>query len=257
MSKIPAKYLPGKFSLASWPAWIQMVVACFAGALFGGYAASTAAISKQEQSAQRQMVSSSMDHFIKLGGEIIRQPDSVSDEGLPVISKLGFYAIESRYRLQQAIFCGGSFGDIRQLDFAPLGANKVGAGIVDGNVLKVIARNFPNVEYLDVSHCDVTELAPIQNMKNVHILKILNNPIEYAELQGFRQLDSVTELWVGWPDPKLDSDSLYRNLEVRKTMLQSIAEMKNLKKLYLFDMRLRESERKLLEKFEVINARMN
>ncbi|MCM2371209.1 leucine-rich repeat domain-containing protein [Aporhodopirellula aestuarii] len=257
MSKIPAKYMPGKFSLASWPAWIQMVVACFAGALFGGYAASTVAVSKHEQTTQRQMRSSMMDHFMKLGGEIIRKPDVVSTNGLPAINRLGFYAIDSRYRLQQAIFCGGSFEDVRQLDFAPIGANRVGAGIADGDTLKVVARNFPNVEYLDVSHCDVAELAPIQKMKNVRVLKIMNNPLEYAELQGFRHLDSVSELWVGWPDPKLDSDSLYRNLDVRKTMLQSIAEMKNLKKLYLFDMRLRETERKILESIEVINARMN
>ncbi|MFG0291168.1 MAG: leucine-rich repeat domain-containing protein [Rhodopirellula sp. JB044] len=257
MSKIPAKYIPGKFSLASWPAWIQMVVACFAGALFGGYAASSAAISKQEESAQRQLVSGAMDHFIRLGGEIIREPDAITKDGLPMIGKLGFYAIDSRYRLQQAIFCGGTFENVSKIDFAPIGANRVGAGILDANVLRVAARNFPQTEYLDVSHCDLTELAPIQNMKNVRVLKILNNPLEYSELQSFRQLDSVTELWVGWPDPKLESDSLYRNLDVRKTMLQSIADMKNLKKLYLFDMRLRESERKILEKLEVINARMN
>ena len=256
MSKIPAHYLPGKFSLASWPAWIQMIVACFAGALFGGYAASTAAISKQEQSAQRQLAVGSMDHFIRLGGEIIRQPGVVSADGLPVIRRLGFYAIDNRYHLQQAVFCGAGFGDVRELDFSPIGVNRVGAGIVDGTILRVIGRNFPNVEYLDVSHCNVNDLAAIQNMKSLRVLKILNNPIEYAELQAFRQIDSVTELWIGWPAPDLASDSIYLNLDVRKAMLQSISEMKNLKKLYLYDMRLRDTDRKLLEGIEVINARL-
>lgn len=256
MAKIPAKYMPGKFSLASWPAWIQMIVACFAGALFGGYAASRAAITKQEELVERQMISGAMDHFIRLGGEIIRQPEGVSPEGIPLIRRLGFYAIADRYVLQQSIFCGGTLTPVKELDFAPIGVNQVGKGIMDGTVLRVVARNFPSVEYLDLSHCRVTDLAAIQNMKNLRVLKIANNPLEYAELQSFKQLDQVSELWVGWPDEDLETDSLYRNTEVMKVMLKSISEMPNLKKLHLYNIRLRETERKLFDGVEIINVRM-
>lgn len=257
MAKIPAKYIPGKFSLASWPAWIQMIVACFAGALFGGYFASTTAISKQDEQVERQMISGSMDHFIRLGGEIIREPEGVSPEGVPLIRRLGFYAIADRYRLQQAIFCGGTLPVVKELDFAPIGVNKVGKGIVDGATLRVVGRNFPQLEYLDLSHCRVAKLGSIQNMKALKVLKVTNNPLEYAELQSFKQLDSVNELWVGWPDEALEADSLYRNKEVIQSMLKSISEMPALKKLHLYNIRLRETERKLLDGIEIINVRMS
>jgi len=257
MAKIPAKYVPGKFSLASWPAWIQMIIACFAGALFGGYFASSAALSKQQEMIKRQMIAASMDHFVKLGGEVIRQPELISEIGLPQIRRLGFNAINNRFELQRAVFCGGSLPSVKELDFSPLGVNAVGAGIVDGTTLRVTARNFPEVEYLDVSHCSVADITAIRSMPKLKVLKITNNPLEYSEMQSFKQLDSVTELWIGWPDVNLDKDSIYRNMDVRLNLLKSISEMQNLKKLYLYDMRLRDAERKLLERFEVINTRMN
>ena len=256
MAKIPAKYVPGKFSLASWPAWIQMIVACFAGALFGGYFASSVAVSKQEEMVERQMISGSMDHFIRLGGEIIREPEGVSPEGVPLIRRLGFYAMPDAYSLQQVIFCGGTLPVVKELDFAPIGVNKVGKGVVDEATLRVVGRNFPELEYLDLSHCRVAKLAPIQNMKTLKVLKITNNPLEYAELLAFKQLDSVSELWVGWPDESLEIDSLYRNKEVMQAMMKSISEMPGLKKLHLYNIRLRETERKLLEGIEIINVRM-
>ena len=257
MANIPAKYVPGKFSLASWPAWVQMVIACFMGALFGGYAASTAALSKQEEAMERQLTAGAMDQFIRLGGEIIRQPEGFTPEGSPLIRRLGFYAITDSFQLQKAIFCGGTLPVAKELDFAPIGVNKVGKGIIDGTLLRIVARNFPAIEYLDVSNCSVADLTAIQTMPNLRVLKLTNNPLEYAELQAFRQVKNVSELWIGWPDDTLDKDSLYRNPDVIQNMLRSVSEMPNLKKLYLYNIRLRESDRKLLDGIEVINARMN
>jgi hypothetical protein len=218
---------------------------------------SEAAIAKQEEVVERQMISGSMDDLIRLGGEIIRQPDGISPEGVPLIRRLGFYAISDRYKLQQAIFCGGTLPVVKELDFSPIGINQVGKGIMEGTTLRVVARNFPSVEYLDLSHCRVADLAAIQNMKDLRVLKIANCPLEYAEMQSFKQLDHVSELWVGWPDESLEKDSLYRNAEVLKVMLKSISEMPSLKKLHLYNVRLRETERKLLEGIEIINVRMS
>ncbi|TWT99047.1 Leucine Rich repeats (2 copies) [Neorhodopirellula pilleata] len=257
MAKIPAKYIPGKFSLASWPAWIQMVVACLAGAFFGGYAASSAVLLKQEEAMERQLTSGAMDHFVRLGGEIIRQPEGRSPEGNPLIRRLGFYAIGDAFELQKAVFCGGTLPTAKELDFAPIGANQVGKGVVDGTLLRIVARNFPAIEYLDVSNCRVADLTAIQAMPNLKVLKLTNNPLEYAELQAFKQVKNVNELWIGWPDLNLEKDSLYRNPEVIKNLLKSVSEMPSLKKLYLYDIRLKDSDRKLLEGIEVINARMN
>ncbi|WP_404310769.1 leucine-rich repeat domain-containing protein [Neorhodopirellula lusitana] len=233
-----------------------MIVACFAGSLFGGYAASTTAISKQEEMLNRQMLVDSMDHFIQLGGEIIRQPGVVTEDGVPAVRRLGFYAIDDREDLQKAIFCGGTLPGVKEIDFAPIGINSVGRGLMDGTVLRVVARNFPELEYLDVSHCRVEDLAAIQNMTKLRTLKIANNPLEYAELQSFRRLKNVAELWLGWPDERLDKDSLYRNPEVTKGMLKALSEMPNLKRLHLYSVRVRESERKMLEGVEIVNVRM-
>ncbi len=247
-----------KFSVASWPAWIQMIVACFVGAMGGGYAASKLAISRSDQSIRQQMQMRSIDRFISLGGEVLRDGDQITDVGMPKLKGLGFYTIQNSDDVRQSILYGGTLPDITQLYFSPFGVNRVGAGVADNNIMRFVHRNFPDLEYLDISNCRVTDAHVLQPMTNLKRLKIGNNPLSETGIESLKLLDSITEIWVGWPDRTLDSNSIYRNKQVKTKLIQALLEMDRLQKVHLYDnLQLTASEKTQMGKFELVKAYMN
>ena len=255
---MPNAYSSSRFSVPSWPAWIQMIVACFAGSLAGGYFATKIAVSRSDESIRQQMELRSIDRFISLGGEVLRDGNNVSPTGMPALRGLGFYTIDSANDVRQAILYGGTLPGITQLHFAPFGVNRVGAGVTDINVLRFANRNFKNIEYLDVSNCRIEDASVIQPMVNLKRLRIGNNPLTKNGLEALNLLDSVVELWIGWPDRSLSTDSIYRSPDYRKTLVKALTEMDKLQKVHLYeDIKLTQAEREQLSKLEIEQAYMN
>ncbi|QDS90058.1 Leucine Rich repeats (2 copies) [Rosistilla ulvae] len=251
-------YSPTRFSIPSWPAWVQMIVACFAGSLAGGYMAAKVAVSRSDESIRQQMEMRSIDRFVSLGGEVLRDGDKLSSVGMPVLQGLGFYTIRSANDVRQAILYGGTLPGITQLHFAPFGVNRVGAGVTDGDVLRFANRNFKNVEYLDLSNCRIEDASVIQPMVNLKRLRLANNPLTKNGVESLNLLDSVVELWIGWPDRTISPDSMYRSAELRKTLVKALTEMDKLQKVHLYDdIQLTQSEKTQLGQLELVKAYMN
>ncbi|WP_417736596.1 leucine-rich repeat domain-containing protein [Rosistilla oblonga] len=251
-------YNPTRFSIPTWPAWAQMVVACFAGALAGGYISAKVAVSRSDESIRQQMEMRAIDRFVSLGGEVLRDGDKLSPVGMPALRGLGVYTIRSASDVRQAILYGGTLPGITQLHFAPFGVNRVGAGVTDGDVLRFANRNFKNVEYLDLSNCRIQDASVIQPMVDLKRLRLGNNPLTKNGVESLNLLDSVVELWIGWPDRTISPDSMYRSAELRKTLVKALTEMDKLQKVHLYDdIQLTQSEKAQLGELELVKAYMN
>ena len=177
--------------IPSWASWIQVILACFVGALSGGYVAAQLALSKTDESLKSELAARSIDRFVGTGGEILRDGDKVTPLGTPVLKGLGLYTIESANEMRKALLYGGTLPGITELYFAPFDQidKRVGGGVADENIMRFANRNFKGqIQFLDINHCRIQNVAILSPMTNLRKLKIVNNPLS---LNGVRALNTL------------------------------------------------------------------
>ena len=238
-----------RIMIPSWASWIQVILACFVGALSGGYVAAQLALSKTDESLKSELAARSIDRFVGTGGEILRDGDKVTPLGTPVLKGLGLYTIESANEVRKALLYGGTLPGITELYFAPFDQidKRVGGGVADENIMRFANRNFKGqIQFLDINHCRIQNVAILSPMTNLRKLKIVNNPLSLNGVRALNTLNTVNEIWIGWPDRTLEGSSQYRSNDFRRELVTALTQMESLKTAHLYNLQLTATEKEML-----------
>jgi hypothetical protein len=249
---MPARVrLPAVAAKSGWQPWFQSFVTAIVGVLLGAYLVNNSLTQKIQRDHRHELVMNSWNHLVSAGVEVDFDRNKVSADGQLTYTGLHFYNVNTLGELRKAVIFSTLMPGITELDFRPKGDITVGCGVADDTVMQLVAKNYGALNVLDLTGTKVENLRTLLGMKIQH-LKVTNLPILPDQFEWLAQMDSISELWIGWPDRSLPKDSRYLSPVYKTKLLENLKKMKGLKVLHLHAMELTPKEQEQLGGIRVV-----
>ncbi len=228
--------------------WKPMVLVILSVALLGYLLASgLSKISSTLQANQgRQTISDVWRQLLVSDVKIDGHPTALDEMGNASFPSVSMENISDKLTLHRNLRLAAALPGVKSLNLSPVNKRDIGAGVCDDSTLALAVQNFPVLDSLDLSATKVTSLTALNDLE-VRELRLINTTIKHEKLPALAQFSSVTDIWVGWDfDSRNANNSIFRSPEYKAQLLNSLSKMKNLKNVYLYEMRFDNDERKKL-----------
>jgi hypothetical protein len=230
-------------------------VCALIGSLLGAVLTQNTTQVRIDRSQQRQLFAQSLDRLVAVGADVQGDISLSPTKEAYSFSRVNFSDVPSTRDMRKAVRVAATLPGVMQLSFFnPLEPN-TSSGIADESVMAAVAANFPALDTLDVTATRISSFQSLEG-RNIRHLKIVNTPLILESFTSLKFINGVSELSIGWPDRTLPKDHMLRTELFRKTLIEAISTMIDLKKINLYDFNLDKEDREKWAKFEIVTARL-
>lgn len=243
----PAPKSAKKGWFANRPAWLPTFLAVLGIGLLAYLLASgmSRIASTLHANQERETISNVWRQLLIANVKVDGTPTALNESGEPSFPSVSMEMVTDKLSLHRNLRLAAALPGVQSLNLSPEFKRVIGGGIADDTSLALAAKNFPVLDSLDLSATKITSLTAITDMQ-VSELRLINATIKYEKLPQLGLLNSVTEVWIGWDFDSRAENAVYTSPEYKQQVLVSLAKMKNLKNLFLYELKYDAEERKKL-----------
>lgn len=244
-----------KFSSGGGRTIAACALCAFVGSLLGSVLTSNTTQARVDKTQHRLLISQSLGQLISAGADVRGNLTLPQDAESYKFKRIDLSDIGYATELRKAVRLSATLPGVTELNFFNPYKPVLNAGAADATVLAAVAEHFPVLDTLDVSCTNVGDFLALEG-KTIRHLKIINTPMILESFTSLKFINGLSEVSIGWPDRTIPKDHLLRSEGFRKTLVDSLAVMIDLKKVNLYDVTLDKEDREKLAKLEISLSRL-